>query len=269
MPLIPAKLLTGVAPSAQGVTNGDSHNHTGGAGATIPVAGGGTGATTAGAALTALGGATDGWNTVLEKTFGNSQSQGDLEAEGFVFVPGAGSIADGASHLTITVPAGSQQEWTNITFNAPRLKYPLDFDVGSVIRVYASVRHDAVNDQGGAIIMDWDGAGSYWYQTRKYRSGGNLAIDVKYNPNNNDYAAAVGSQDEGWIGMQFTGSYAQGIWSDNTWAAGDPASWTRPADFRARKARDDAFFLTLAGLSFGGNPGSTIDFGKLVIQKKV
>lgn len=46
---------TDAAAGNKGVTNGDNHNHTGGAGATIPIAGGGTGATTAGAARTNLG----------------------------------------------------------------------------------------------------------------------------------------------------------------------------------------------------------------------
>jgi len=44
------------APATKGVTNGDSHDHDGGDGATVPIAGGGTGATTAAAARTALGG---------------------------------------------------------------------------------------------------------------------------------------------------------------------------------------------------------------------
>jgi len=43
------------APATKGVTNGDSHDHDGGDGATVPIAGGGTGATTAAAARTALG----------------------------------------------------------------------------------------------------------------------------------------------------------------------------------------------------------------------
>lgn len=52
--------ITGLTGS---VTNGDSHDHTSGAGATIPIAGGGTGQTTAQAAidaLTAVSGATIG-----------------------------------------------------------------------------------------------------------------------------------------------------------------------------------------------------------------
>lgn len=42
------------APASNGVTNGDSHDHSGGDGATIPIGGGGTGQTTAQAAIDAL-----------------------------------------------------------------------------------------------------------------------------------------------------------------------------------------------------------------------
>jgi len=212
--------------------------------------------------------AVTGWQTILDQSFAGT-SQAALEVLGFVFVAGAGSFSFGASDLIITAPSGSIQEWSAVTYNAPRIKYPLDFDAGDIIRVYASIRIDAVNDQGGALILDWDGAGAYWYQTRKYRSGGNLALDVKYATNSNDYAVAVGTTDEGWIGMQCAGSYAQGIWSDTAWAAGVPASWTRPAAFRARKPREAAFHISLCGLSWGSFPGCTIDFGRLVIQRYV
>ena len=129
-----------VAAGNKGVTNGDSHDHDGGDGATIPVAGGGTGATTAAAALTALGGiATPAaaelvsglplWYyqgrfvTRWKETFNQSRNAAALAAAGYTLsTPGASTITEDGSYLSIVVPAALSSEWYNGTYNSPYIQ---------------------------------------------------------------------------------------------------------------------------------------------------
>ena len=88
---------TDAAAGNKGVSNGDGHDHDGGDGATVPIAGGGTGATTAAAARTALG-----IGPLITRALGSNAPQTGSFDERYLFDGSANHLDGRVASLDLT-----------------------------------------------------------------------------------------------------------------------------------------------------------------------
>ena len=250
---------TDAAAGNKGVTNGDNHNHTGGAGATIPIAGLG------------LGGALK-TKSIWDDTFNQSRNAAALASAGYTLnTPGSGTIVEDGTDLTITTPAAYNANWYNATRTCENIALTTTLTMGRNCLIYASVKFPAaVNQTGVGMVVEWD-ASNDWYRAAHTRASGSNNRDVIRGPTTVDYSASDGGA-EGWIGMYLIGGYAYLVSLIQAWASGVPAladwDFLLPTGRATPTFRGGIFTVRLIAISYAPTPpGVAVNFGGLYIDQ--
>ena len=228
---------TDAAAGNKGVTNGDNHNHTGGAGATIPIAGASI-ESTDGLAGTSI---PDGW---VEVAAGTGTIDWTTEGE-----------------LDLSVAAGSTHDPTAGT--APFVAYDMEGPVDVVVQVYVSFAVAADGKYYQVALYEQNDSTdtvniSVQYNTGAYRVYWGISGGTTGN-------VSLGAITSAWVALIRRGTKYMVLTST-------AAEGARPAlsdmDVRDTFDSDDDPPMTNSRLvlsvgNFGGNPASTVTFSEM------
>jgi len=255
-----------VAAGNKGVTNGDSHDHDGGDGASVPIGGLKT-ATTGTIAGGKLAHDSTGFIQGFNEAFDQSRSGAQLATDGYTVNAESGTVSEGASALTTSIGAGVGCDWFNGTYDAPRLTRAVP--TGDwLARAPYDMQQPATNDNGCTMIFRGDADASFVRVSHVYTAGGHLT-QMHHGPNTQMHSSAFGTG-TGWLGIAKIGGRFIGLHSNN--AAGSTpgdGDWTIMDEDDVEDMMSSAKVwqgtVSLGVVSFSSKPASDIEWGRLDI----
>ncbi len=199
-----------------------------------------------------------GWSD----TDNQSRSGAELAADGYTLdlEGGAGSIAEGASNLLVTIPATENADWWGGTYGAYHVDRALP---PNWRRAWISYDRDNVDDTGVSLMLRM-GSDADNFQVQSIQLATSPGVDkitAVQGPATSHYDAAVGA-DIGWLCFDRCGYWIRYGYSNNAWnnePGWDDWTWVYTLD----RGTDDPFDCTISAmaLSVVSKPGCTQQFG--------